>query len=237
MKFVSFIVAAFSLVVVSCGNGSGTAGSVLSAKEFEQKMRELPNAVILDVRTPGEFNGGHLERAVNVDWNSSSFDQNTARFDKSAPVMVYCLSGARSASAARHMRQIGFKNVLEMDGGVMKWRAASLPLTTASVAKKTGMTGAQFRQVVQGDGQHIVLVDFYADWCAPCKKMKPYLDEISKDMAASVKVVRINADENMDLCKELKVDALPVLSVYKNGTLSWSNVGFVEKAEVLKHLK
>ena len=83
----------------------------------------------------------------------------------------------------------------------------------------------------------LVLIDFYADWCAPCKKMQPYLNEISIDMADKVRVVRINADENQALCKELKIDALPVLQLYKNKNLTWKNVGFIEKAEVVKQLK
>jgi thioredoxin len=79
-------------------------------------------------------------------------------------------------------------------------------------------------------------VDFYADWCAPCKKMKPYLDEISTEMADKVVVLRINADDNKQLCKDLKIDALPVLHVYKNAVKTWTNVGFIEKADVVKQL-
>lgn len=66
--------------------------------------------------------------------------------------------------------------------------------------------------------------------------MKPYLDEISKDMADKVVLIRINADDNQALCKELKIDALPVLQFYKNKNLTWINEGFIEKAEVVKKL-
>ena len=83
----------------------------------------------------------------------------------------------------------------------------------------------------------LVLIDFYADWCAPCKKMQPYLNEISTDMVDKVRVIRINADENQALCKELKIDALPVLQLYKNQNLIWKNVGFIEKSAVIEKLK
>ncbi len=66
--------------------------------------------------------------------------------------------------------------------------------------------------------------------------MKPYLDEISKDMADKVVLIRINADDNQALCKELKIDALPVLQFYKNKNLTWINEGFIEKAQVVKKL-
>jgi thioredoxin 1 len=71
---------------------------------------------------------------------------------------------------------------------------------------------------------------------ALAKKMKPYLDEISKDMADKVVLIRINADDNQALCKELKIDALPVLQFYKNKNLTWINEGFIEKAQVVKKL-
>lgn len=121
-----------------------------------------------------------------------------------------------------------------MNGGMMKWRAANLPETTNTTSTSQGLTLAQFQAQLKSD--KIYLVDFYADWCAPCKKMKPYLDEISTEMANKVVVLRINADDNKQLCKDLKIDALPVLQVYKNTVKTWTNVGFIEKADVVKQL-
>ena len=117
----------------------------------------------------------------------------------------------------------------------MKWRGANLPETTDNLVRPLGMTVEQFNTQTTSD--KIVLVDFYADWCGPCKKMKPYLDEISKDMADKVIVLRINADDNQNLCKSLKIDALPVLQVYKQGKQTWNNVGFIEKPAVLHALQ
>src|ERR1035437_4915023 len=145
--------------------------------------------------------------------------------DKSKPVFFYCLSGGRSSSAASQMRNDGFKEVYELDGGIMKWRGANLPETTENTTASTGMTKQQFDALLTPD--KTVLVDFYADWCEPCKRMKPYLEEISKDMADKVVVIRINADDNQALCKELKIDALPVMQIYKNKTLAWTNSGYI----------
>jgi len=145
------------------------------------------------------------------------------------------LSGSRSTYAVSYMKSQGFKEVYELNGGMMKWRAASLPETTDKALASTGMSKQQFDNLLVTD--KLVLIDYYADWCAPCKKMKPYLDEISRDMADKVVVIRINADENQALCKELKIDALPVLHIYKNKALIWNNTGFIEKEEVVKQLK
>ncbi|MBS1781871.1 MAG: thioredoxin [Bacteroidetes bacterium] len=224
------------LLLSSCTNvQSQNSNTNLSATQFAEKIKELPNAPILDVRTPDEYSKGHLANSLNYDWNGDNFDQEIAKLDKTKPVLVYCLSGGRSSSAARSMRKMGFTQVFEMDGGIMKWRGANLPETTDTKVAANGMSLAQFQQLLATD--KVVLIDFYADWCAPCKKMKPYLDEISRDMNATVIVTRINADDNQQLCKELHIDALPVLQVYKKGKLTWNNSGFIEKAAVVEKLK
>jgi thioredoxin 1 len=231
-KIFSIALASFAILIGSCSNGQTQNSSTdLSATEFAEKIKQTPEAVVVDVRTPREFSNGHLKDALNCNWNGSEFDSQISTIDKSKPVFVYCMSGARSASAARKMRAGGFKTVYELDGGILKWRAANLPEVVPSNSS-TGMTRQQFDALLNTD--KAVLVDFYADWCAPCRKMKPYLEEISKDMAGKVTVVRINVDDNKALCKELGIDALPVLQVYKNKTLSWTHTGYIEKAEVVK---
>lgn len=230
----------FSLTVAllfnSCSNGQiKNTDTNLSAIEFANKIKELPTATIIDVRTHGEFEKGHLENALNCDWNGNEFEKQIASLDKSKPVFVYCLSGGRSSAAAKKMRSDGFTQVYELSGGIMKWNSENLPVTTDNVTTSNGMTKQQFEELL--NSEKLVLIDFYADWCAPCKKMKPYLAEISKEMADKVVVVRINVDENQALCKELKIDALPVLQLFNNKTLTWTNTGFIEKAEVVKQLQ
>jgi len=232
-----FSIALAAILFNSCSNGQTNGIKTnLSATEFADKLKELPSPVIIDVRTPDEFSKGHLINALNYNWNGNEFDKQIAPLDKSKPVFVYCLSGGRSSSAANKMRSDGFKTVYELNGGIMKWRGANLPETTDNnTVTSNGMTKQQFDALLNSD--KLVLIDFYADWCAPCKKMKPYLDEISKDMADKVVIIRINADDNQALCKELKIDALPVLQLYKNKTLTWTNTGFIDKAEVVRQLR
>jgi thioredoxin len=232
-RYLSAVLAVSIIMLSSCLNGQN-ARYELDATEFAGKIKELPAATILDVRTPQEFNKGHLPDAINIDWYDNDFQKQIALLDKSGPVFVYCLSGARSAAAARLMRSQGFNTVYELSGGMMKWRAANLPETTSGNPSK-GMSKQEFDALLESDKS--VLIDFYADWCAPCKKMKPYLDEISKEMADQVVVIRINADDNQQLCKILKVDTLPVLQLYKNKSLVWTNTGFISKEEVVKQIQ
>jgi thioredoxin 1 len=235
-KYIIITWVTFAILLNSCTNSqSQGAKTNLLAIEFADKIKSLPTAPILDVRTPEEFSKGHLPNAQNIDWRSNSFGNQIASLDKSKPVFVYCLSGGRSASAANQMRANGFKEVYELDGGIMKWRGANFSETTDNSSTSTGMNKQQFEALL--NSEKLILVDFYADWCAPCQKMKPYLEEITNEMASTVTVIRVNADDNQALCKELKIDALPVLQIYKNKNLAWTNVGFIDKAGVVKQLQ
>ena len=230
---VGFIAIAF--LFNSCSNVQSNATNTnLSAAEFAAKIKSLQSVEIIDVRTPDEFSKGHLQNAKNFDWNGDNFEQQIAALDKSKPVMVYCLSGGRSSSAAAKMRSEGFKEVYELDGGIMKWRAANLPETTDNATVSNGMSQQQFNDLLKTD--KFVLIDFYADWCAPCKKMKPYLDEISTEMKDKIIVIRINADDNQTLCKALQIDALPTLQLYKNEKLTWANSGYLEKNKIAEQI-
>jgi thioredoxin 1 len=235
-NYLAISLAAIAILFNSCSNSqTQNTKTNISATEFAEKIKEQPTAQILDVRTPEEFSKGHLKNSINIDWNGNDFNKQIETLDKSKPVFIYCLSGGRSSSAAGKMRSDGFKQVYELNGGIMKWRAASLPETTNNTSTSAGMTKQQFVELLNSD--KLVLIDFYADWCAPCKKMKPYLDEISNDMVDKVVVIRINADDNQALCKDLKIDALPVLQLYKNKTLIWSNTGYIDKSEVIKQFQ
>jgi thioredoxin 1 len=240
MKIFFFAGLVFGLAVISgcASEQKSSTGDLLAAIDFAEKIIELPAAPIIDVRTASEFAKAHLQNAINVDINGGQFREEISRLDKSKPVFVYCLSGGRSASAVGQMRSLGFKEVYELEGGLMKWRAANLSVMTNSFsspsASDTGMTKDDFEKLIPAD--KIVLVDFYADWCAPCKKMKPYLEEIAVDMKDKVEVVRINADDHPQLCKDLDVTGLPTLQLYKNKKLTWVNSGYLDKADVVKRL-
>lgn len=233
LSFQSLFLFIFALSACSLGQNSKDN---LNVNEFYQLINNTPQAQIIDVRTPDEFNGGHLEHALNFDWNGSHFDEQLKSMDKNKPVFVYCLSGGRSSSAAKHMRDNGFQKVYEMNGGMMKWRAGNLPETkNAAGIENDGMSVDEYNKLINSHQK--VLIDFYATWCEPCKKMKPYLDQMTIDMKDQLNVIRIDADQNKGLLRQLQIDGLPVLLYYVNGQKIWRHDGFIEKADVLKKIK
>lgn len=229
----TYLFIALSILLGACSNGQNNTS--LTATAFSEKIKQSNQAIIVDVRTPGEYAEGHIANAHNIDYNGADFDAQIAALDKSKEYMVYCLSGGRSSSAANKMRNAGFTKVYELQGGIMKWRAAKLPeVSTTPEAKTNGLSKEQFEQILNTD--KTVLVDFYADWCAPCKKMKPFIEEIAKEMKDKVVVVKINADDNKNLLDLLQIDELPTLQVYRNKKATWTNIGLTTKEEIVKAL-
>lgn len=81
-----------------------------------------------------------------------------------------------------------------------------------------------------------VLIDFYANWCGPCKMMSPIIDEIAKEKADIVKVGKINVDENQDLAMKYSVMSIPTIMIIKDGQILKTFVGLRDKNEIIDAL-
>ncbi len=227
------LLATWSLAAGCSAREGGAEVVALRAAEFSTRLGATAGATLLDVRTPGEFAKGHLARAVNVDWSARDFDRRVAGLDRTKPVFVYCLTGSRSAEAARRLASAGFPRVFDLAGGILAWRAAGLPQEAAATATR-GLTRAEFEGLVAGDKS--TLIDFYADWCIPCRQMKPWLEELGRTRASDLRVERIDADDNQALLRELGIDALPTLELFRGGKEVWKQTGLTTRDEVIARL-
>ncbi len=99
----------------------------ISNQEFQNKMLAAQNAVLLDVRTPEEFDQGYIDGAINIDFRASDFQSKISDLDKDATYFVYCASGGRSRSAADMMKELKFKEVYDLAGGFKGWSNSGLP--------------------------------------------------------------------------------------------------------------
>ena len=91
-------------------------------------LAEKKEVVVLDVRTPEEFNEGHLKGAVNINIQSPTFKEDVAKLDKSKTYLVNCAAGGRSTRACNAMGDLGFKDALNLEGGFKAWSAAGQPV-------------------------------------------------------------------------------------------------------------
>lgn len=98
------------------------------------------------------------------------------------------------------------------------------------------ITGENFEEEVM-KSEKAVIVDFYADWCGPCKMMSPIIDGIAEELGDSIKVGKVNTDENLDLAQRFNIMSIPTIMIFKNGNLEKTFVGVTSKSEILDSVK
>lgn len=83
---------------------------------------------VIDVRTPKEYDSGHIKDAININFYDDDFIDQIAKLDKSKPIVVYCAVGGRSGKAYDKVKKLGFPSFYDIDGGMKAWKALDLPL-------------------------------------------------------------------------------------------------------------
>jgi len=233
MKTKLFSLLFISFLFLSCQGQATKPVQTLDVKTYADKLKNTEKPQLLDVRTPEEFGVEHLENADNVNVNSPDFATKAAQYDKSKPIFVYCKVGGRSAQAADKLVAMGFTEVYNLEGGIMKWTTAGMP-KAGQTAKTGGMSVEDYQKLVASDKK--VLINFTAVWCAPCQKMKPYILKMQEEMKDKVKIVRVDADENKSLTEAMKIEGLPMIIIYENGKEVWRNLGYISEEDLKKHL-
>jgi rhodanese-related sulfurtransferase len=126
MRKFAVLIALSTVLLTGCSNGNEST-MTLDAVGFQAKTQEA-GVVILDVRTKAEFDEGHIANAININVESNEFLSEISKLDKSKTYAVYCRSGRRSADALAKMSNEQFISLSHLDGGVIDWTNAGLPL-------------------------------------------------------------------------------------------------------------
>lgn len=115
------------VMLAACGGGDTAVAELTPAPAAADFLADPPSGlVVLDVRTPEEFDSGHLADAVNLDFYEPTFAASLDSLDKDAPYFVYCRSGNRSGQTVKTMKQLGFTEIYELEGGILTWIDAGL---------------------------------------------------------------------------------------------------------------
>ena len=91
----------------------------VSTPQFNELMKNHPEMMVLDIRTPGEFNQHHIKGAVNIDFYSSDFVADLNKLDKNEPILMHCRSGNRSAQSLAIFQKLGFKKIYHLNHGIV----------------------------------------------------------------------------------------------------------------------
>jgi phage shock protein E len=123
----------FALLAVTAAGCGGAAvatepGVRLVDAETAAGLATSPGVVVLDIRTPEEHAAGHIEGSVNIDFYAADFADRISALDRETSYVMYCRSGNRSEVASNLMRDLGFADVAELDGGVLSWASTGLSL-------------------------------------------------------------------------------------------------------------
>lgn len=238
MKFITF----FSITLLLSISGCQAGGQeTLNPKDFKAKIT-MAGVQLVDIRTPQEFELGYIEGAENIDFYNPDFVTLISKLDKEKPLAIYCKSGGRTKDAMKVLAKEGFKDIYALGGGLLAWEKDGFLLMVPKPVEpvKTTVTKAEYDKLVASD--KMVIIDFSAVWCGPCKMLKPVLDKISTDYSArGVKIITIDVDASKALSNELMVNEIPLILFYRDGKMVEQMIGFnpeaIIKETIEKYLK
>ncbi|WP_340202175.1 rhodanese-like domain-containing protein [Ascidiimonas sp. W6] len=118
----------FVLFTLACNHNQSGKVISLNPDSYEKQLSQTD--LVIDVRTPEEFQEGHLYNAINVDFLDSSFDLQISEYKENKKVFIYCRSGKRSAQAAAKMLGLGFEKVVNLKGGLVAWKNEGKVITS-----------------------------------------------------------------------------------------------------------
>jgi thioredoxin 1 len=93
----------------------------------------------------------------------------------------------------------------------------------------------KFEELINGDTP--VLVDFFAEWCGPCKMMPPILKEVKDKLGDNVRVIKIDVDKNPQVAQQYRVQAVPTMIIFKSGKILWRNAGVTPVQQIMSQLQ
>ena len=195
--------------------------SSLSLDSFYSKIKSKKNPQIVDARTPEEFALNHIEGAVNFNLQSENYAQSVAKLDKSKPVFIYSIGAGRSVALEKELLKNVFSEAYSLEGGIANWIGNGKPFYSNLKSK---LSLAELNKIIADN--KTVLVDIGSKYCAPCKKVKPVLEDIRSEYGSNLKIVEIELEDSPQVIADLKtVKIFPTLILYQNGKIVFKKEG------------
>lgn len=119
------------ICLFSCGawkHSDSFTYEAVNVLDFQKRMKETTDYLLIDVRTKGEYNKGHIENALNISYFSSDFKARIDQLPKDKLIFMYCETQHRSPLASKLMKRKGFTHIVDLEGGFIKWEHQNMPM-------------------------------------------------------------------------------------------------------------
>ncbi len=230
----SFLFIAFA--IISLTDISAQQVTNVNSSEFS-KLIESGEGIILDVRTPQEYSQGHINNSTMISTNDPKFVEKVSLLQKDKPIYVYCLTGSRSRAVANYLSKNGYSKIYNLSRGIMEWQSAGYSVVKSAGPVKNenkSYTVTEFQQLIAKN--KLVLVDFHATWCSPCKQMAPDIEKLKTNYKDKALVEKVEVQANKALQSSYNVTSIPELILFKNGKEIWRHTGIASYEELAKVL-
>jgi rhodanese-related sulfurtransferase len=204
----------------------------LDAVKFQELVKS-GKEMILDVRTKSEFDNEHIANSQYLNFYALDFKKKLLMLPKDEEIYLYCTTGYRSEKAAKYLAKNGYTKVYNLEHGILEWNLENLPVIEGEPSAKLmadKVSPELFTQTVSSDT--LILIDFYATWCGPCRKMMPLIDSIRTQYHPAMKVFKVNVDVSKKLIKQEKIIGVPLFRIYRRGELLFEKDGMMSRIEL-----
>ena len=212
---------------ISCSNKNTLVYKKTDILSLDKILNDT-DIIILDVRTSEEINAGYIPNSTFIDYYDKNFENKINLIDPSKKIYTLCKSGGRSVKAAEILSKNGFRNVYNLEGGFMRWKANKMPYDINLVNNDSSNTDLiseiSLDSLIKNNTNTLIYIS--TKWCSPCKKMEPIIDKFV-DNNSSLKVIKIDLDANAYAQERFNVKSLPALVLYENNSVVWHKNGII----------
>lgn len=212
---------------ISCSNKNTLVYKKTDILSLDKILNDT-DIIILDVRTSEEINAGYIPNSTFIDYYDKNFENKINLIDPSKKIYTLCKSGGRSVKAAEILSKNGFRNVYNLEGGFMRWKANKMPYDINLVNNDSSNTDLiseiSLDSLIKNNTNTLIYIS--TKWCSPCKKMEPIIDKLV-DNNSSLKVIKIDLDANTYAQERFDVKSLPALVLYENNSVVWHKNGII----------
>ena len=212
---------------ISCSNKNTLVYKKTDILSLDKILNDT-DIIILDVRTSEEINAGYIPNSTFIDYYDKNFENKINLIDPSKKIYTLCKSGGRSVKAAEILSKNGFRNVYNLEGGFMRWKANKMPydinLVNNDSSNSDSISEKSLDSHIKNNTNTLIYIS--TKWCSPCKKMEPIIDKLV-DNNSSLKVIKIDLDANTYAQERFDVKSLPALVLYENNSVVWHKNGII----------